>query len=270
MTSAFDRWRVREGAAAGLASVDSRSAAGAPGGKEETVAASEALRQELFDLQARLWAERSRALLVVFQALDAGGKDGAIRKVFSGVDPLGTRVAVFKEPSDEERAHDFLWRIHQEVPAAGQIGIFNRSHYEDVLVVRVEGLAPEAVWRPRYRTIREFERGLAEAGTVIVKFFLHISKAEQAERFRERLDDPAKRWKFSHGDLEKRRHWDGYQVALEEAITETSTERAPWYVIPADRKWYRDWAVLDVLVETLRAMDPRYPDPEDLPDVVID
>jgi PPK2 family polyphosphate:nucleotide phosphotransferase len=187
------------------------------------------------------------------------------------VNPLGVRVTVFKEPTEEELAHDFLWRVHRAVPAAGEIGVFNRSHYEDVLVVRVEGLVPEAVWRGRYRIIRDFELGLAEAGTTIVKLFLHISKAEQAERFQKRLENPAKRWKFRRADLEKRKRWDDYQSAFEDAITETSTAPAPWYVIPADQKWYRDWAVLAILVETLSAMDPRFPEPEeDLTGVVVE
>jgi PPK2 family polyphosphate:nucleotide phosphotransferase len=271
MTRPSDSWRVPEGAAAGLASADTRSTAGAPGGEEETKAASEELREELAELQEKLWAERRRSLLVVLQAMDGGGKDGTIKKVFSSVNPMGTRVTAFKEPSEEELGHDFLWRVHRAVPAAGEIGVFNRSHYEDVLVVRVEGIVPAAVWRGRFAIIRDFEHGLTEAGTTIVKLFLHISKAEQAERFRARLENPAKRWKFSRADLDKRKRWDDYQAAFEEAIRETSTERAPWYVVPADHKWYRDWAVLTILVDTLRAMDPRFPEPEeDLTGVVVE
>ena len=214
---------------------------------------------ELADLQARLWAEQRRSVLVVLQAMDAGGKDGTIRSVFSGVNPQGVRVASFKAPTPEELRHDFLWRIHRQVPAGGEIGIFNRSHYEDVLVVRVEEIVPEPVWRKRYGAINAFEEALTEGGTTIVKFFLHITKDEQAERFRERLADPAKRWKFAVGDLAVREKWDAYQGAYADAIAETSTRDAPWHVIPAGRKWYRDWAVLEILLATLREMDPQFP-----------
>jgi PPK2 family polyphosphate:nucleotide phosphotransferase len=254
-----------------IASVDPAGIGGAPGSKEETETASRDLRDELAGLQERLWAERRRALLVVLQALDGGGKDSTIKRVFSAVNPQGTRVTSFKQPTEEELAHDFLWRVHRAVPAHGEIGVFNRSHYEDVLVVRVDELVPEKVWRERYRIIGDFEHALGEAGTSVVKLFLHISREEQAKRFRERLEDPAKRWKFSRADLEKRRQWNAYQEAYEEAITETTSERAPWFVVPADQKWYRDWAVLSILTETLSSLDPRFPDPvEDLGDIVVE
>jgi PPK2 family polyphosphate:nucleotide phosphotransferase len=199
---------------------------------------------------------------MVLQAMDAGGKDGTIRKVFTGVNPQGVRVSSFKAPTDEELAHDFLWRIHQRTPAHGELGVFNRSHYEDVLIVRVDELVPEPVWRARYEQIRDFESMLAASGTTIVKFFLHISPDEQAERLQARLDDPSKRWKFAAADLDVRKHWDAYQAAYEEAISETSTEDAPWYVIPADRKWYRNWAILQVLLATMAELDPQFPPEE--------
>jgi len=260
---AIDRWRVKPGGEVDLARVDPRATGGAPGDKDATKAASAKLRDELADLQNRLWAEDRRALLVVLQAMDAGGKDGTIRSVFAGVNPQGCSVTSFKVPSEEELDHDFLWRIHHAVPRRGEIGIFNRSHYEDVLVVRVHELVPEDAWKARYAVIRDFESGLAAAGTRIVKLFLHISRDEQAERFRERLADPAKRWKFRKGDLEERARWDDYQAAYRDALAKTSTDDAPWFVIPGDRNWYRDWAVLNVLVETLKDMDPRFPEPEE-------
>jgi PPK2 family polyphosphate:nucleotide phosphotransferase len=265
------RWLVEPGGPAGLAERDPDAKDGAPGDKEETAAACDALIERLGEWQVRLWAEQRRSLLVVLQAMDAGGKDGTIRKVLTGVNPQGVRVVSFKAPTDQELAHDFLWRIHQHAPARGEIGVFNRSHYEDVLIVRVNELVPESVWRPRYRTIREFESGLTAAGTKVVKLFLHISKDEQRERFQARLDDPTKRWKFSAADLAVREHWDEYQVAYEEALAETSTEEAPWYVIPADRKWYRNWAVLQVLLAAMEELDPQFPTEEEgLDQIVID
>ena len=265
------RWVVAPGDAPDLDHRPTRSTDGAPGDKEATIAASAELVERLAHLQMRLWAESKHAVLLVLQALDTGGKDGTIRHVLSGVNPQGITVAGFKVPTELELAHDFLWRIHQQAPARGHIGVFNRSHYEDVLVVRVEELVPESVWRPRYERIRAFEQGLAADGTTIVKCYLHISPEEQKERFRARLDEPHKRWKFSRGDLEVRAKWDDYRAAYEEAIAQTSTDDAPWYVIPADRKWYRNWAVLNVLVAALEEIDPQFPEPEDgLDDVVID
>ena len=266
-----DRLLVAPKSKAGIARIDPGSTKGAPGDKKATEAASALLNEELAELQERLWAENERSLLVVLQAIDAGGKDGAIRKVFGGVNPQGCRVTSFKAPSEEELAHDFLWRIHRSTPRKGEIGIFNRSHYEDVLVVRVHDLVPKKVWSKRYAIINDFEANLVASGTTIVKFFLHISKEEQAERFRKRLENPEKHWKFRRADLEEREHWDEYQEAFEAAISKTSTPVAPWYVIPADHKWYRDWSVLTVLVETLRAMDPQYPAPEeDLAGIVVE
>lgn len=270
MADDVDRWRVDPGKRPDLHRIDTRSKAGAPGDADLTRAASAELVQQLADLQVRLWAEHRRSLLVILQALDAGGKDGTIRKVFSGVNPQGVSVASFKVPSEEERAHDFLWRIHRRTPKAGHIGVFNRSHYEDVLVARVDGLVPAEVWTKRYETIRNFEDSLASAGTEIVKIMLHISKDEQKERFQQRLDDHTKRWKFSSADLAVREKWHDYQEAYADAIGQTCTDRAPWFVVPADRKWYRDWSVLQILVGTLRNMDPQFPAEErGLDDIVI-
>ena len=264
------RWRVPEGTSLSLARIDPRSTAGAPGPKEATRAASEGLRERLVEQQARLYAERRQSLLVVLQAMDTGGKDGAIRNVFSGVNPQGVTVTPFKAPTEEELAHDFLWRVHRAAPAQGQIAVFNRSHYEDVLVVRVHGLVAPKVVRARYGQIRAFEANLAAAGTRIVKLYLHISADEQRARLQARLDDPAKHWKFALGDLDERKLWPDYQRAFRDAIAKTSTAPAPWYVVPADRKWYRDWAILTILTQTLDAMDPRYPPPaEDLAGVVV-
>lgn len=250
--------------------IDPDQTPAAPGGKDETREASAELVDELAGLQERLWAEDRRSVLVVFQAMDAGGKDGAIKKVFTGINPQGVEVTSFKVPSDEELEHDFLWRVHKRTPRRGSIGIFNRSHYEDVLTVRVNKLAAEDVWRPRYGQIRSFEELLVANGTTVLKFMLHISKEEQAERFQSRLDRPDKRWKFRKGDLADRAHWDEFMHAFEDAMRETSTKLAPWYVIPANKKWYRDWAVLRVLVDTLREMDPQFPEPEeDLDGVVV-
>ncbi len=227
-------------------------------------------RNELAELQHRLYSEGKRKLLVVFQAMDAGGKDGTIRTVFRGVNPQGVLVTPFKAPTREELDHDFLWRIHKAVPGKGMIGVFNRSHYEDVLVVRVDNIVPEAVWRPRYDFINQFEKLLHDTGTTILKFYLHISKEEQKARFQERLDDPAKHWKFSHEDVEKRKQWEMYMTAYEEMLSHTSTPYAPWHVIPSNQNWYRKLTVARIIVETLREMNPQYPQSEDLSDVVLE
>lgn len=264
------RWVVKSGTRPDLDGIDPAGTPGAPRSKDDLEEATEALVFTLADLQNRLWAESRRSVLLVLQALDAGGKDGTIRKVFTGVNPQGVQVSSFKVPTHHELAHDFLWRIHARVPARGEIGVFNRSHYEDVLVARVEDLVPEGVWRARYPAIRHFEENLAADGTAIVKVYLHISAEEQAKRFRSRLTEPAKRWKFSSGDLEVRAKWDRYREAYLDAIEETSTKVAPWYVVPADQKKYRNWAVLQILVATLQEMDPTFPEPtEDLDDIVV-
>jgi PPK2 family polyphosphate:nucleotide phosphotransferase len=218
-----------------------------------------AYRQRIAELQPRLYAERKQKLLIVLQAMDAGGKDSTTRHVFEGVNPQGVHVVSFKAPSSRELAHDYLWRIHQAVPPKGMIHIFNRSHYEDVLVVRVDQLIPENEWQRRYDQINQFEKFLTETGTKILKFYLHISKEEQKERFQDRLDEPEKHWKFSKEDLEKRKQWDEYRVAFNDALTECSTEHAPWHVIPADQKWYRNWAISKIIFETLEEMNPQFP-----------
>lgn len=253
------RWRVREGARYSLARVDTRSTDGAPGDKTRTQRACDTLRATLVEQQARLYAEHSQSLLVVLQAIDTGGKDGTIRSVFAGTNPQGVSVTSFKRPTEEELAHDFLWRIHAATPARGHIAVFNRSHYEDVLVARVHALAAPRVIKARYAHIRAWEANLADAGTRVVKLLLHISRDEQRDRLQSRLDDPAKHWKFEPADLAERELWPEYQAAFQAAVTHTSTAGAPWYVIPADRKWYRDWAVLTVLNQTLDEMHPAYP-----------
>jgi PPK2 family polyphosphate:nucleotide phosphotransferase len=263
-----ERWRVEGGHPVDLGRLDPDDRSGAPGNRKATEKASAVLVARLGEMQGRLWAERKRSLLIVLQAMDAGGKDGTIRKVFTGVNPQGVRVHGFKGPSSEELAHDFLWRIHAAAPAQGEIGVFNRSHYEDVLIARVDRLVPGPVWRSRYETIRGFEQGLTLEGTTVVKLFLHISKDEQAERFQARLDDPAKQWKFDQADLLVRAKWDAYQEAFADALGETSTDDCPWYAVPANHKWFRNWAVLRILVETLEAMDPQYPPPAEGLDAV--
>ena len=232
--------------------------------KKDTKAELKENTERLQELQRVMWAEGKHALLIVLQALDAGGKDGTIRHVMRGVNPQGCQVTSFKVPTEEELDHDYLWRIHKATPRRGYIGIFNRSHYEDVLVVRVHNLVPEEMWRQRYEQINHFEKLLADNGTTILKFFLYISKAEQKERFEARLRDPAKNWKFSMGDVKERGYWDDYMRAYEEALSRCSTPWAPWYVIPANHKWYRNLAISNIIVETLESLDMRYPPP--LPD----
>jgi len=223
----------------------------------------EHLNRRLETLQELLYAEGKHKVLVVLQAMDTGGKDGVIRHVFEGVNPAGVKVASFGRPTEEQLDHDYLWRVHSHTPRTGQIVIFNRSHYEDVLVVRVRGLVPAEVWNRRYQHINEWERLLAEEGTTIRKFYLHISPEEQAERLQDRLDDPAKRWKFRRGDLDERARWGDYTTAYEAVLSQTSTPWAPWYVVPADRKWYRNLVVATILVETLEGLHMDYPPSED-------
>lgn len=252
----------------------SRCDAGDTGGRSkngETAQELAALNAKVELLQERLWAANGPSVLVVLQGMDTSGKDGTIRHVFEGVNPLGVRVAAFKAPTEDERAHDFLWRVHPQVPGRGEMVIFNRSHYEDVLAARVRGFVPPAVWKLRYRQIVDFERLLAETGTTILKFFLHIGRDEQKERLEARLADPEKRWKFRLGDLEDRRLWDEYMAAYEDLLERTSQDHAPWYVIPSNKKWYRNLAVAEVLVEALEKLDLRQPEPEeDLSGVVIE
>jgi PPK2 family polyphosphate:nucleotide phosphotransferase len=218
------------------------------------------LTTRLRDLQELLYAEGKHRILMVLQATDTGGKDGVIRHVFRTVSPQGVKVSSFKAPSDSELARDYLWRIHQDTPARGEIRIFNRSHYEDILIVRVRNLVPEEVWERRYQHINDFERMLADEGTTIIKFYLHISRAEQAVRLQKRLDDPTKHWKFDPADLAERKHWDAYQEAYEAMLSRTSTPWAPWYVVPSNRKWYRNLVIARLLVETLEALKMSYPE----------
>jgi PPK2 family polyphosphate:nucleotide phosphotransferase len=223
----------------------------------------------LTELQDRFWAEARRSVLVVLQGIDAAGKDGTIKKVMEAFNPQGCPVSSFKVPSAEELAHDYLWRVHQRVPRKGEIGVFNRSHYEDVLVVRVHGLVPRSVWSKRYAQINDWEQMLTESGTTIVKFFLAIDRDEQRQRFQARYDDPTRRWKFSLGDLEERKRWDDYQAAFDAALSKTSTSWAPWYVIPANHKWFRNLAVSTILAETIADLEPAYPAPPDLPPTLV-
>ncbi len=254
----LDALVVRPGSAAELERRDPRDKLGLPE-KEDAAEMLAELLEELSALQERLYAEGTRSVLLVLQGLDASGKDGTIRRVFTGVNPQGCYVTSFKAPSPVELAHDFLWRVHAQCPARGLIGIFNRSHYEDVVTVGVLGLAPEAVWRRRPERIVEFERLLADEGTTVLKCFLHVSIEEQRERFAERLSDPSKRWKHNPKDEETSRRFGEFTTAYDEALTATSTEWAPWYVVPADRKWFRNLAVATVLVEALRRLDPQLP-----------
>jgi PPK2 family polyphosphate:nucleotide phosphotransferase len=263
-------YRVEEGAPVELPDLATDESEGYSS-KREVKEELAALRERISDLQARLYAEGRRSLLVVLQAMDTGGKDGAIKDVFRGVNPQGCQVWSFKAPSSEELAHDFLWRYHQKAPARGMITIFNRSHYEDVLVVRVKDIVPETTWRPRYEAIRNFERTLAHEGVVVLKFFLHISKDEQKRRLEARLRKPEKHWKFSSADLAERARWDSYQVAFQDAINATSTAQAPWYVVPADHKWFRNLVIARTIAATLEQMDPHYPPSESgLDSIVVD
>lgn len=230
--------------------------------KEAAQAEVAELKDQIEKLQERLYAEGKQALLIILQAMDTGGKDGVIRKVCGDLNPQGVQVTAFKVPSAEELAHDFLWRVHQHVPPKGYIGIFNRSHYEDVLVVRVNEIVPPEVWKQRYDQINHFERLLTETGTRILKFYLHISKAEQKQRLLDRLGDPEKQWKFSIGDLPVRERWSDYMEAYETLLERCNTDYAPWHIVPANDKWYRDLVVARTVVKTLEEMNPQFPAPE--------
>ena len=265
------QYQVKPGSKVNLTEWDPNDTGDFDGGKKDGLASVEKLNGKLEELQELLFAEHKHKVLVVLQAMDTGGKDGVIRRVFDGVNPQGVRVASFKVPTEEERDHDYLWRIHKQTPGNGEIVIFNRSHYEDVLVVRVHELVPAPVWKKRFDQINEFERLLAESGTTILKFFLHIDLDEQKERLQARLDDPTKRWKFRLGDLNERKNWPGYMKAYEDVLGKTSTEYAPWYIVPANRKWYRDLVVSSVLVDALEGLKMEFPEPEEnLDNVVIE
>lgn len=259
--SRYDRYRIPPGTRVSLSDYDPDDT-----GEEKKKSAEAALKKErerICELQERLYAEGKQSLLIVLQATDTGGKDGTIEHVFKGVNPQGCPVASFKQPTAQELARDFLWRIHPHAPAKGMMTIFNRSHYEDVLVVRVKELVPEAIWRERYHLINEFERSLALANTTILKFYLHISKEEQRERLQARLDDPTKHWKFSSADLKERAYWDSYQAAYADALSHCSTPHAPWFAIPANKKWYRNLVIATLIADTLEAMNPQFPPAEE-------
>lgn len=263
------RYMVEPGKKITLAKQDPNETGDFDGGKEKGLKALQKLSEELQHLQELLYAEGKHKVLIVLQATDSGGKDGTIRRVFEGVNPQGVKVASFKVPTPEELAHDYLWRVHKVTPANGEMVIFNRSHYEDVLVVRVRNFVPKTVWSKRYDQINEFEKILAENGTLILKFFLNISKDEQKERLQARLDDPTKHWKFNLGDLEERKLWDDYQLAYEDVLNKTSTKNAPWFIVPANRKWYRDLVISTALVDALKNLQMQYPKPKDNLDGVV-
>src|SRR3954467_8330029 len=255
----FARYRVDPGEPVSLADHDT-SDTGGYAGRDEAYAELSGLVRHIAHLQARLYAEESRSVLVVLQGIDAAGKDSSVKHVFRGTNPQGVRVYTFKEPTAEEAARDFLWRSPGAAPPGGRIHVFNRSHYEDVLVVRVKELVEEERWRSRYDSINDFERMLVREGTTIVKCFLHISKGAQLERFRERLEREDKHYKFSANDVRERRNWDAYQEAYEDAVNLTSTEWAPWHVVPADHKWYRNLVVARIVCGALEELDPRWPE----------
>ena len=257
----INRIRVEPGHRPKLAERDPRDTLGLAG-KEEAKGDLSELVAKLENLQGRLYAESRRSVLLVLQGLDASGKDGVIRAVFEGVNPQGCRVAGFKAPTSTELAHDYLWRIHAVLPERGYIGIFNRSHYEDVIAVRMLDLAPKEVWSRRPGHINEFERMLTDEGTTVVKVFLHVSKEEEAQRFRERIADPDKQWKFRKADLDVHEKYHDYMAAYEDLLEQTSTEWAPWHVVPADRNWVKAHAVATLLVHTLEKLDPQFPPPE--------
>lgn len=263
--STYPDW-FRVGDDLNLASIDTRRRHDRDGtrlSKSEGKALHRENIEALRELQFKMYAEHERSLLVVLQAIDSGGKDGCIRRVFGPLNPQGVRVKAFKKPTKSELEHDFLWRVHQHTPRSGHIQVFNRSHYEDVLVARVHQLVEESVWRRRYEHIRNFEALLADNNTLLVKVLLHISKEEQRERLQARVDDPTRRWKFASADLAERKLWDDYQAAFTDALLATHTDVAPWYVVPADRKWFRNYAVSSILRELLEAQPMEWPEAED-------
>ena len=260
--------RVASGDKIKLRDIDTR-ASGDYQNKEETFERLAKLQARFAELQEVLYAENKRSVLLVFQAMDTGGKDGAVKSLMMGVNPAGVHVTSFKAPSTEELDHDFLWRIHHSVPQRGVIGVWNRSHYEDVLIVRVHKLIEKATWLQRYDDINNFEKLLANNGVTMLKFFLHISKDEQKERLQARLDDPEKTWKFNVGDLAERKLWDDYQKAYEDAINSCSTDHAPWLIVPADRKWARNIAVAEVVVEAMEKLKVKFPQADFDPKTIV-
>ena len=259
-----EQLRVKPGEKVDLAKYDCGATFGRQKDEADEILAGNLTR--LTELQARIWAEAKHAVLIVLQGIDAAGKDGTINVIAGAFNPQGTPVTSFKVPTAEELAHDFLWRIHAAVPAKGDIGIFNRSHYEQVLIVRVHNLEPEARWRNHYREIRDWERMLTDEGVTILKFFLAIDKDTQRQRFQDRVDDPTKNWKFKPGDVAERKFWDDYTAAFEEMLTETSTDFAPWYLIPSNRNWLRNLAISEIVADAIDELNPEYPAP--LPGIV--
>jgi PPK2 family polyphosphate:nucleotide phosphotransferase len=257
----MNRYRVKPDQQVDLSRWDADDGGDCPGGKNAASEETEQLNGRLEALQELLYAEHKHKVLLILQGMDTSGKDGVIRHVFDGVNPQGVRVACFKVPTPAELDHDYLWRVHPHTPGRGEMVIFNRSHYEDVLVVRVHQIVAEETWRRRYRHICEFERLLADEGATILKFYLHIDQAEQKRRLQARLADSSKQWKFNPADLEERKRWADYRLAYEEALAKTSADHAPWYVVPANRKWYRDLVISRILVETLEGLKMSFPKP---------
>lgn len=266
----MDKYRIKPGQQVDLSKWDPADESEFDGSRKDGEKYQKTLRKRLAELQHLMWAEDRHKVLIVLQAMDTGGKDGTIRNVFSGVNPQGIDVVNFKAPTSEELDHDYLWRVHDHTPSTGSLTVFNRSHYEDVLIVRVLDLVPEERWSRRYGHINDFERLLADEGTTVLKFYLHISQEEQAERLQARLDDDTKHWKFNKGDLEHRAVWPEYMAAYEAALSRTSTEHAPWYIVPANTKWYRNIVITKTIVDTLESFNMEYPEPEEgLDEVVI-
>jgi len=263
------RYLIKPGTQVNFSKIDTKDNDMHPVGKEKGSKLLPALTARLGELQELLYAEKKHKVLVIFQAIDAGGKDGTIRKVFAGTDPAGVRVKSFKKPSENELDRDYLWRIHYRVPRKGKIAIFNRSHYEDILAVRVKNLAPKSIWSKRYEHINDFEKMLSDEGTTIVKIFLLISNKEQKERLQARIDDPEKHWKFNVDDLDDRARWPEYMTAFQDMITKTSTDHAPWHIIPADRKWHRNLVVTQLMIDTLEALNMDYPEVDFDPSKVV-
>jgi len=263
--------RIEPGAAVDLRAIDPEDTSAAPGGKKVTNAATEVLATRLSELQDILWARQQERVLVVLQGIDTSGKGGTVEHVFRSVNPAGLRVTSFKPPSESELARDYLWRVHANVPQGGEIGVFDRSHYEDVLAVRVLGLLPKSRWKKRFDHINSFEKLLVDEGTTIVKVLLHISKEEQKRRLESRLEEERKHWKFRLSDLDARKVWDDYQEAFAETVERTSTDHAPWHIIPADKKWYRNWAVATIVTALLEGLDLTWPEsPDDLTGIIVE
>jgi PPK2 family polyphosphate:nucleotide phosphotransferase len=262
------KYLVRPGQTVSLSDYDPDDTSLLPDGKDQAKKATPATQARLAELQERLYAAHKRKLLIVLQGMDTSGKDGTIRHVMAGFNPVGTRIVSFKKPSPEEMEHDYLWRVHREVPGQGEVVVFNRSHYEDVLIVRVHSLVAKGTWERRYDQINAFEQMLHDEGTTILKFFLHISKKEQRARLEARVKDQSKQWKFQQGDLDERKLWKEYQGAYEDALSRTATELAPWYVVPANQKWYRNYVVGSAITDALESLHLKYPQP-DLSDIVI-